>query len=356
MKRHNIIFLIFFISITFLPVPVFSLFREQIGYKNTENKAESSFPEISAENFSTWPRRFEEWFSDNLPFKTQFIELFRGAQLRSGLDFTQSNVIRGSDRQLFYRTTIENYKGLSRFTDEELERIRENLKGFFRQMEAQGAECLFFIAPDKEQVYSSAMPARFRRVSTESRADQVAAYLRERTEFPVLYPKAVLTELSKAQPVYYNTDTHWNNLGGWVASALIKSAFTGEPVPTEIPDYHYYEENGKDLANMLSLSELIPEENGVKIDYNDGVTVWKPETVDHGTLQRFVSDAPVHKKMLLIGDSFSEYFMRSAIHELEEIYFVTYGEMYRVDPVKEAPDLVVVMLVERNLPFLLYGF
>ena len=41
---------------------------------------------------------------------------------------------------------------------------------------------------------------------------------------------------------------------------------------------------------------------------------------------------------------------------MDEIYFVTYGEMYRIDPLKEAPDLVVVMLVERNLPFLLYGF
>ena len=356
MKRQNIIFLIFFILLTFLPVPVFSLFREQIGYKNTENKAESPFPDLNSENYSTWPRRFEEWFSDNLPFKTQFIELFRGAQLRSGLDFTQSNVIRGSDRQLFYRTTIENYKGLSRFTNEELEKIKENLKGFFRQMEAQGAECLLYIAPDKEQVYSSSMPARFRRVSAESRADQAAAYLREHTDFYILYPKTELTELSKTLPVYYNTDTHWNNLGGWAAYEQVRSAFSGEPVSTEIPAYHYYEENGKDLANMLGLSEQIPEENGISIDYNDGVTIWKPETVDHGTLQRFVSDAPVHKKMLLIGDSFSEYFMRSAIHELDEIYFVTYGEMYRIDPLKEAPDLVVVMLVERNLPFLLYGF
>ena len=107
---------------------------------------------------------------------------------------------------------------------------------------------------------------------------------------------------------------------------------------------------------MLGLSEQIPERNGVAIDHNDGINVWKPETVDHGKLQRFMSDAPDKKKMLLIGDSFSEYFMQSAIHDITEIHFVTYGELYRIDLVQESPDYVVIMLVERNLPFLVHGF
>ena len=73
MKKHDLIFLLFFILLTFAPIPVFRVFREQIGYKNTENKAESDFPELNSQNFSTWPRRFEEYLSDTLPFKTQFI-------------------------------------------------------------------------------------------------------------------------------------------------------------------------------------------------------------------------------------------------------------------------------------------
>lgn len=356
MKKNGILFLICFFILIFAPVPIFSLFREQIGYKNTENKVLSEFPELSSENFSTWPRRFEEWFSDILPFKTQFIELYRGFQLRSGLDFAQSDVIRGNDSHLFYRTTVENYKGISRFTDEELEKIRKNLEGLFGTLQAQGADCLLYIAPDKEQVYHSFMPSIIRRISTESRADQVVDYLTDRVNFPVLYPKTRLMELSLTQPVYYTTDTHWNNLGGWIAATQVRSAFTGEPETKEQPQFHYYDSEGKDLAGMLGLSEQIPERNGVAIDHNDGINVWKPETVDHGKLQRFMSDAPVKKKMLLIGDSFSEYFMQSAIHDITEIHFVTYGELYRIDLVQESPDYVVIMLVERNLPFLVHGF
>ena len=356
MKNHGILFLICFIILVFAPVPVFFLFREQIGYKNTENKAQSEFPEITAENYSTWTKRFEEWFLDVLPFKTQFIELYRGFQLHSGQDFVQSDVVRGIDNHLFYRKTIENYKGIDRFTDNELEKIRHNLEELFDPLSRHGAECLLYIAPDKEQVYPSLMPARIQRISEESRGDQVVSYLTDKVSFPVLYPKRHLTELSLTDPVYYTTDTHWNNLGGWIAAAQVRTAFTGAPLPKNMPQFHYYKSEGKDLAGMLGLSEQIPEQNGVAIDYNDGISVWKPETVDHGKLQRFMSDAPVQKKMLLIGDSFSEYFMQSAIHDITEIHFVTYGELYRINLDEEDPDYVVVMLVERNLPFLVHGF
>ena len=97
------------------------------------------------------------------------------------------------------------------------------------------------------------------------------------------------------------------------------------------------------------------EKNAVLIDFNDGINVRKTETIEHGTIQRFTSDAPSGKKLMIIGDSFSEYFLRSAIHDVSEVLFVTFGELHRIDPIAEAPDYTVVMLVERNLPFLLNG-
>ena len=356
MRKTNIIFLLLFILMTFAPVPLYAVFKEQIGYKNTENKAESGFPELSRDNFSTWPKRFEQWFSDTLPFKTQFIELYRTFQLRNGLDFVQSDVIRGSDDHLFYRKTVENYKGISRFTNEELQLIRQNLEGLFDQAQQIGTKCLLYIAPDKEQVTPSFMPEKIRRVSPESRGEQTAAYLSDTVQFPVIYPKNELSELAKDYPVYYITDTHWNDLGGWFASGEISSAFSGKKADPGMPKYHFYESDGKDLAGMLGLSEQIPEENAVQIDFDDEVLVWKPESIEHGKIQRFGSTSPNQKKLLIIGDSFSEYFMRSAIHDVSEILFVTYGELYRIDIAAEKPDYLVVMLVERNLPFLVSGF
>ena len=355
MKKHSLLFLIFFALMTLAPIPVFYVFREQIGYKNTENKAVGDFPALSPQNYSTWPKRFEEWFSDTLPFKTQFIELYRGFQFRSGLDYSQSDVIRGEEENLFYRKTVENYKGITRFTDAELQTVENNLTGFFSWMEENGSRCLLYIAPDKEQVYGEYMPEWIRRISDESRAEQLTAYLAGRLEQPVLYPKAALIELARDLPVYFNTDTHWNELGGYFASEQIRSAFTGGSASFEHPAYHYYPEKGKDLAGMLGLSDVINEKNAVLIDFNDGIEIHKTETIEHGTVQRFVSDAPSGKKLMIIGDSFSEYVLRSAIHNVSEILFVTYGDLYRIDPIAEAPDYVVVMLVERNLPFLLNG-
>ncbi len=360
MKRHDLLFLIFFILLTFAPVPVFSIFRERIGYKNTENKAQSEFPELSRQNFSTWPKRFEEYLSDNLPFKTQFIELFRGFQFSTGLDFTQSDVIRGKNDTLFYRTTVENYKGITRFTDEELAQIRDNLNKFFAQMEDRGAKCLLFIAPDKEQVYPELMPDRIWRITAESRADQLAAYLeKEAVDFPVLYPKQALRNYAASTPIYYSTDTHWNDLGGWAAAELIKSALTGEPAETTPPPYHRYDSEGKDLAGMLGLSERMPELNAVEIDYTDGIETYKTQTINYGHVQRYTTDSTApesQKKLMVIGDSFSEYYVRAALHDIRDVLFVTHGDLSLIDPEAETPDYLVVMLVERNLPFLLSYF
>lgn len=356
MKKSALIFLIFFILLTFAPIPVYTLFREQIGYKNTENKSESPFPDLTRQNFSTWPKRFESWLSDLLPFKTQFIEIYRGFQLYSGLDFTQSDVIRGKNGFLFYRKTVENYKGIRRFSDEELEQIERNLNGFFSEMEEKGVQCLLFIAPDKEQVYSEQMPDSIRRITNYSQADQLVNYLKERVSFPVLYPKGFLQDLSAEMPVYFNTDTHWNNLGGWAAAETIKSAFTGFTNQSSLPSYHQFESEGKDLAVMLGLSEALAESNEAEIEFDDGLQIHKTQTINYGSIQRFTSDdRPDNKvqRLLIIGDSFAEYYLRSAIHDIKDILFVTYGDLSLIDLDAEIPDYLVVMLVERNLPFLL---
>ena len=359
MKRSGTIFLIFFILLTFAPIPVFYLFREQIGYKNTENKAAADFPDLTAQNFTSWPRRFEEWLSDTLPFKTQFIELFRGFQFHSGLDFIQSDVIRGKDDILFYRKTVDNYKGLSRFSDDELGTITNNLYEFFSYMESNGTKCMLYIAPDKEQVYDSFMPDHIRRVSTESRADQLTAYLEEHLPWPVLYPKTELQNRLADYPIYFSTDTHWNNIGGWFAAKQVKAAFSGTAEPDPDPEYYFYESLGKDLAGMLGLSEQMPENNAAEMVFHDGLGIYKTQTINYGNLQRFTNDDPhseQHKKLLVIGDSFSEYFIRSAIHDIKDILFITYGDLYLTDLDAEKPDYLVVMLVERNLPFLLESF
>lgn len=356
--KKQLIFAVFFILLTFAPIPVFSLFREQIGYKNTENKTLDDFPQLDRQNFSTWPKRFESWLSDTLPFKTQFIELFRGFQLKSGLDFTQSDVIRGNYDNLFYRKTVGNYKGLSRFTEDELKTITDNLTNFFDRMQESGTKCLFYIAPDKEQVYSNYMPESIRRVSSESRADQLTGYLKEHMPYPVVYPKALFQSLQADYPLYYKTDTHWNDLGGWFAARQIKSVFTGSDESAILPAYNYYERDGMDLAGMVGLSEKFSEPNAVTINFDDGLNIYKTQTINYGNLQRFTNDDPHPEhafKAVVIGDSFAEYYIRSAIHDIKDILFITYGDMYLADLNAESPDYLIIMLVERNLPFLLNG-
>lgn len=349
--KKNLFLILFFILIG-LPVFLFYAFPTLIPRENTENKAAENFPTLADGSFASWPKRFESWFSDNLPFKTQFIHLYRGLQNRFADDFEQSQVIRGADDWLFYRPTIENYKGLERFSDEELEQIRANLSDFFDHMEAQGSKCLFYIAPDKEQVYDAKMPARIRRVSELSRGDQVYEMLRQETDYRVIYPKAFFREIAESTPLYFSTDTHWNELGGWYAAQQIRRAFEGSEDPIHPIEYEFFEDNGKDLAGTLGLSKAIPEKNAVSLHFKDGIHAEKNGTMLNGAFQMYTSDAP-KADMILIGDSFSEYYQRSAIHDVSDIAFITYGDLSILHMEDYSPTYIVLMLVERNLPFLL---
>ena len=114
-----------------------------------------------------------------------------------------------------------------------------------------------------------------------------------------------------------------------------------------------------DLAGMLGLEDQLHEKNDVEIHFSDEIAIRRTEMIENGKVQRFVasSETNAHKeKLFIIGDSFSEYYLHSAGHDIENILFVTYGNLFRINLEEEHPDYLVIILVERNLPFLLEGF
>ena len=194
---------------------------------NYENREMSSQPRLTLDSYATYADDYESWFNDNIPFRNNLITL------NTSIDFfifnksTNDSVIKGSDDWLFYANTsdgdpISCYQGTNLFSDEELQNIAQNCINQRNFLEKQGKEFVIFIAPNKERVYSEYMPDKYGKPAENYRALQVYDYLKENTDIRIVYP---YTELMGAKAlgrnIYYKTDTHWNEIGGYVGAAAL---------------------------------------------------------------------------------------------------------------------------------------
>lgn len=47
---------------------------------------------------------------------------------------------------------------------------------------------------------------------------QIVDYLREKTDIPIIYPKERSNLLDSGYELYYKTDSHWNQIGGYIGA------------------------------------------------------------------------------------------------------------------------------------------
>ena len=247
---------ILFLVLCALPFPVWLLSGGSASVE-LENRKIAPLPELRANTVRTFPREFENFYNDRLPFRSDLV------RANSMLDYavfnTSSNadVVLGDNGWLFFRPCVMQSIGHDMLTDAQLEQIAQNMRAIQAYCDRNGMSFTLFIAPNKERIHSDSIPASYGRNVEYGRYRQVIDYLRKNTHISVVDPEAELREwrAGHPEPVGYLTDTHWNSLGGYIgASVLLKSLGKEVPQPTRIdeidPPYH-------DLANLLHLEQSI---------------------------------------------------------------------------------------------------
>ena len=322
---------------------------------NYENREMSSQPRLTLDSYATYADDYESWFNDNIPFRNNLITL------NTSIDFfifnksTNDSVIKGSDDWLFYANTsdgdpISCYQGTNLFSDEELQNIAQNCINQRNFLEKQGKEFVIFIAPNKERVYSEYMPDKYGKPAENYRALQVYDYLKENTDIRIVYP---YTELMGAKAlgrnIYYKTDTHWNEIGGYVgAAALLKEL--GIDLPDIFSDDIKISKAGNtagDLAAMLNLSKQL---QNTDFKYNvEGYNNHQMECLgyDFNTVFSYQAKNADSRKIYVIRDSFSTAMSQYIGSQFNESYFRHAGTYSYDDLIVQNPDIVVYEVVER---------
>ena len=117
---------------------------------------------------------------------------------------------------------------------------------------------MILICPNKETIYPEFLPNTIKRAKNQTRLDQLIDYLKINSNYQIVDIRKQLTKAKKSYPIYYKMDTHWNQIGGFIACQEVMKRFLNN-IPNQtalsLSDYNITIDNrggNGDLAVMLS--------------------------------------------------------------------------------------------------------
>lgn len=334
----------------FLPLLTKVFFSANIA--SSENRNLASKPTTSITNYKQFTKEYESYFNDNFGLRSELVKLNSNIKYHILSKSTHPNVVIGKKSWLFYSAekSVEDYQGMVRFTDAELERIASNLQEANNASEASGAQFIFIVGPNKQTIYPEYMPSKYVRFQNETRYDQLLEYLRAHSKINIVDVRDTLIRGKDDFQTYYATDTHWNDFGGYLAYDKLMNA---------LPAYHPHSREDfsistvsykmqLDLALMLSMKlddtivSLVPQFNRTSnvIQSDNYLTSYLNESQGG--------------KLLMYRDSFGAAMMPYLADHFKSSIFLTDFKVEKSKIAEEKPSIIVLEIVERNLPLLLY--
>lgn len=312
---------------------------------NYENRTLTAFP--SAETaLEQWPTQFEDWLADHAPFRNGFLTLKAGAdRLVGSLD--SSNVLLGKNGWLFLQdvgdsSSISDYQGLTAYSQEEMAALADKVQQLADVLAQKGSRLAILFAPAKEGAYSQYMPDSIPVVARPTRVQSLTDYLRQNTEVPVLFPLEALQTAGQNTQVYYKYDTHWNDVGAWLAAQQLLQALD-LPYADTLPAVQVNEEKTAptDLANMCGSWAFCTDDLYYEVD---APAAQCTEGTSETELTRYQGSGT--QNLLLVRDSFGAA-LGSRLAQGFDKTLVLHGNLLSVENLTaQQPTLPPVVVVE----------
>ena len=193
---------------------------------------------------------------------------------------------------------------------------------------------VFAIAPDKETLYPEYMPKVPGARSHCDLFEELRVALQGKRHLRTVDLQTPLETGKARERVYFKTDSHWNDVGGWdVARALLEASCATRSACAKLPEPLLSTKTySGDLAGLMGLATVLTEQY-------QAVDVPR---AGHGA-----------RTLVVVGDSFAESILRflASDESVAEVNFRHHAEG-RVDLrpiVASKPDAILVVIVERYL-------
>jgi alginate O-acetyltransferase complex protein AlgJ len=348
-----------FLAVVLLP-PLVMLDGSEPATTLTEKRAPVELPSLTfdVDGLRTFPRSFEAYWNDAFAFRPTLVRSYNALALWLGVS-PSAKVVIGKAGWLFVGDDyhgVESYRATRPFTPEQLELWRRALEAQQAWLAERGIHHLFVVAPDKSTIYPEYMPAALNRVGHATRLEQLLAYLNQRSDITVVDLRGALLAAKAHDRVYERTDSHWNDLGAWVADREISKRIglwfpQVKPLPLSSFELRRLT-RANDLALLLSLGDLLPADRLTFVPRVPRRARWhRPEgsaPSGYGSMLISEIDDSDLPRAVMFHDSFGEV-LRPFFSE----HFARVLYSWNVfDPMlieQETPTVVVHEIVERVL-------
>lgn len=350
------------ISISFIVI-IFGMFSLNILTNNTKELISSSISEVKSGNYSTTTEKIsqlvkslENTYNDHIALKK---ELGVPTNL---IDFKLFNrvdsnaTLLGKNKWLFYKATydgksIDDYQGINLYSEEQMATIAQNFEEAKKYYADKGIEFHLMICPNKEQIYSKYMPPDISVATQEKKADRLIKYLKERN-IPVIDPKAELLEYKDKAQLYYQNDTHWNNLGAFIAAQQINEVILG--TRETFDPSRVYSEGKANKCDLLTAIGLPAFNYDKEYNYKSDVSnIDVTYTTVNDYRESFTSNGASDKKVLFIGDSFRWALENWLPNYYSKVDFMHRDHYTKKDVEEIQPEVIIFEVVERHTDALL---
>lgn len=352
-KYKSVMWITIFLMITASPVFTYFFLGQYVDSKNYENRNMASKPILTAENYESFPKEYEAYYNDNLPFRNQLIRFHNSIDYFLFKQSSSERVAIGKNGWLFYcdktnGNPIEQSLGYWNFTSSQLQTIADNLMSAKRVLENQGIEFVLFIAPNKETIYMDELPDYYKVKSSYTSTDQLIDYLTENTDIRVVYPKQDLLNMKKNlnMILYHKLDTHWNYAGAYIgAKSLAEELGINMPSLNEISLKSISTSSG-DLTKMLNITIKNGDNDYNISDISTLNTINEKKDFDTELIYHTAGADP--RKLFVQRDSFSTKLAPSLSTQFEHSMWVHKKYFSQQQLFDYDADIFVLELVERN--------
>ena len=356
------------LSLAFVAAMWLPLLKQTLdGAAETASPAEAVTDSIPAVNWSrasirAFPRAFDDYYGSHFGFRNTLIRGY-GAVMLFGLGVSPSDrVVVGKNGWYFYSgRVLRNENPIADFTretplnDSQLKQWCEILRRRHDWLNARGVRYIVMLVPNKAEIYPEYVPESVRQGDAQSTVEQFAGYVRANTDIRVLDLTRPLLDAKPWVRLYHQTDTHWNDCGGFVGyGELVASLHPWFPsmkaAPVEAFEVRQVPSTEGELIRFMNLEGVVEAEHVFSLHpLRPGRAAFslveEPEwryTGDTGDV-----DLP---RAVIYGDSFlgplaprlSEHFERS-------VYCFSYSR-FPIEVIEaEHPDVVVEEILQRFL-------
>ena len=349
------VILILFLCFLIMPNIIYRIFYKNFDHTNYENRTLASKPIFMSTNINEYPKKYEEYFNDYLPFRNELVKLKNLNDIFIFKNVFNRIVFLGKEKWLFHK-----WNNIYSFNEEELETAKNNLIHFRDELKKKNIDFILLICPDKQLVYPKYVPNYIKGKLPNNGTEIFVEYIKNNTDIKVVYPKEELLKYKDKYQLYYKYDAHWNTLGAYIEyTQLMKSfgIYIDNIDNVDIKDFDgnqsynlgVYQYN--DMAYLLSLNSLKYYNDDKTYIISNYITK-NYETNYYISSENFSFNSKSYKSkdnIIIIRDSFGLNMIDYIATGFRQSKFIHLDTFKNENITECKPDIVVFQLVEWDL-------